>query len=228
MASWLGRIGLAALWIIPALGAGMAMAATSPQMDILTDEAVRSSADTIDVDTVRPIAKPAQPAASRSCAAIRCGRCRCRRADREQGTPDLFGRAPAAAACGRGVAGGTGLCAAAPEGGRRSAAARPGRSRGGRGRRHCDPHGPHAPGRNAGRGNVEARRAQRGAGAAAAGSAGGAARAGGAAAIPPGTGGKLTTPARATPLLLPRAPLDAERRRVGWSLSSSKPRRLTK
>jgi general secretion pathway protein N len=62
MASWLGRIGLAALWIIPALGAGMAMAATSPQMDILTDETVRSSADTIDVDTVRPIAKPAQPA----------------------------------------------------------------------------------------------------------------------------------------------------------------------
>ncbi len=64
MTRWLGRIGLAVLWIIPALGAGGTMAATSSQIDVLSDDAARSSSETVDVGSVRPIAQPA-PAASK-------------------------------------------------------------------------------------------------------------------------------------------------------------------
>ncbi|MGY8683056.1 hypothetical protein Q2941_35575 [Bradyrhizobium sp. UFLA05-153] len=58
----LGRIGLAALWIIPALGAGATMAATSSRIGILSDDTVGNSTDTVDVGAVRPIAKPVQSA----------------------------------------------------------------------------------------------------------------------------------------------------------------------
>ncbi|MBR0713044.1 hypothetical protein [Bradyrhizobium liaoningense] len=60
MARWLGLIGLAVLWALPA-GPG-AMAATSSRIDILPDEAVRGPSETIDVGAVKPIARPAQPA----------------------------------------------------------------------------------------------------------------------------------------------------------------------
>ena len=60
MVGRLGRIGLAALWIIPVLGTGATMAATSSRIDILSDDTVSNSADTVDVGAVRPIAKPAQ------------------------------------------------------------------------------------------------------------------------------------------------------------------------
>ncbi|MGV7214010.1 hypothetical protein [Bradyrhizobium sp. UFLA05-112] len=58
----LGRIGLVALWIIPALGTGATMAVTSSRIDILSDDTVSNSTDTVDVGAVRPIARPAQSA----------------------------------------------------------------------------------------------------------------------------------------------------------------------
>lgn len=42
------------------LGAAGAMAATSPRMDVLSDDAAGNPADSIDVGTMRPIARPAQ------------------------------------------------------------------------------------------------------------------------------------------------------------------------
>src|SRR5262249_13049049 len=57
MARGLG-LGLAVLWIVSAdVGA---IAATSSQIDILSDDAARNTTDTIDVGAVRPIASPAQ------------------------------------------------------------------------------------------------------------------------------------------------------------------------
>ncbi len=60
MAGWLGRAGLAVLWTL--LGGGVTIAATSSRTDILSDDALRNSTDTIDVGAVKPIARPAQPA----------------------------------------------------------------------------------------------------------------------------------------------------------------------
>ncbi|GLR85447.1 hypothetical protein GCM10007857_21580 [Bradyrhizobium iriomotense] len=58
---------MAALWIVPALGAGILgagvpMAATSSRIDILPDDTISNSTDTVDVGAVRPIAKLAQSA----------------------------------------------------------------------------------------------------------------------------------------------------------------------
>ncbi|MGY8668359.1 hypothetical protein Q3C01_39150 [Bradyrhizobium sp. UFLA05-109] len=62
MIARLGRIGLAALWIIPALSTGAMMAATSSRIDMLPEDTVSNSTDTVDVGAMRPIAKPAQSA----------------------------------------------------------------------------------------------------------------------------------------------------------------------
>jgi general secretion pathway protein N len=66
MAKWLRLIALALPWTTPAsvlaLGVGAAVAATSSRVDILSDDDARNSPDTIDVGTVRPIAKPGQAA----------------------------------------------------------------------------------------------------------------------------------------------------------------------
>jgi general secretion pathway protein N len=61
MVKWLGLIGLAVLWIAPAVSAGAATSATSSRIDILPDDATPTAGDTIDIGTVRPIAGPAQP-----------------------------------------------------------------------------------------------------------------------------------------------------------------------
>ena len=59
MARWLALIGLAALWGLPE-----AMAATSSsRIDILPDDVARAPSETIDVGTVKPIARSARPAA---------------------------------------------------------------------------------------------------------------------------------------------------------------------
>lgn len=63
MVGWLGRIGLAALWI-PALGTAATMAATSARIDILPDDTVSNSTDGVEVGSVRPIAKPGQSAST--------------------------------------------------------------------------------------------------------------------------------------------------------------------
>ncbi len=60
MARWPGRVGLAVLGTL--LGGGTTIAATSSRTDILSDDALRNSTDTIDVGAVKPIARPAQPA----------------------------------------------------------------------------------------------------------------------------------------------------------------------
>lgn len=63
MARWPGLIiALAVLCFASALGVRAAIAATLSRMDILSDDAVHNSGDTIDVGKVEPIAKPAQPA----------------------------------------------------------------------------------------------------------------------------------------------------------------------
>ncbi|MGT2501593.1 hypothetical protein ACVOMS_13530 [Bradyrhizobium guangxiense] len=48
------------------LGAAGAMAATSPRMDVLSDDAAGNPADSIDVGTMRPIARPAQQSPARA------------------------------------------------------------------------------------------------------------------------------------------------------------------
>ena len=62
MVRWQGLLGSGALLTAAALGAGAAMGATSSRLDILPDESARGAIDTVDVGTVRPIAKPARPA----------------------------------------------------------------------------------------------------------------------------------------------------------------------
>lgn len=48
------------------LGAAGAMAATSPRMDVLSDDSAGNPADSIDVGTMRPIARPAQQSPARA------------------------------------------------------------------------------------------------------------------------------------------------------------------
>jgi general secretion pathway protein N len=55
---------LAVLCVV--LGAAGAMAATSPRMDVLSDDAAGNPADSIDVGTMRPIARPAQQSPARA------------------------------------------------------------------------------------------------------------------------------------------------------------------
>lgn len=62
MVGWLGRIGLAALWIIPALETAATMAATSARIDILPDDPVSNSIDGVEVGSLRPIATSGQSA----------------------------------------------------------------------------------------------------------------------------------------------------------------------
>ena len=60
MSGWLRSTGLAVLCVV--LGTAEASAATSSRMDILSDDAVSSPAESVDVGAVRPIARPAQAA----------------------------------------------------------------------------------------------------------------------------------------------------------------------
>ncbi|UFW47097.1 MULTISPECIES: hypothetical protein [Bradyrhizobium] len=64
MSGWLRSTGLAALCAAAALaaqGIAEAPAATSSRMDILSDDAAGSPAESVDVGAMRPIAGPAQP-----------------------------------------------------------------------------------------------------------------------------------------------------------------------
>jgi general secretion pathway protein N len=58
MSGWLRPTGLAVLCVV--LGAAGTMAATSSRVDVLSDDAAGSAAESVDVGTVRPIARPAQ------------------------------------------------------------------------------------------------------------------------------------------------------------------------
>lgn len=60
MSGWLKLTGVAALCAV--LGVAETLAATSSRMDILSDDAAGSPAESVDVGTVRPIARPAPPA----------------------------------------------------------------------------------------------------------------------------------------------------------------------
>ncbi|WP_426419420.1 hypothetical protein [Bradyrhizobium genosp. A] len=62
MSGWLGSVGLAVLCAV--LGITESVAATSSRMDILSDEAASSPAESVDVGAVRSIARPA-PATSK-------------------------------------------------------------------------------------------------------------------------------------------------------------------
>src|SRR4051812_45898625 len=62
MSVWLRSVGLAALCAV--LGITESGAATSSRMDILSDDAAGSPAESVDVGAVRPIARPA-PATSK-------------------------------------------------------------------------------------------------------------------------------------------------------------------
>lgn len=167
------------------LGIAETAAATSSRMDILSDDAAPSAADSVDVGTMRPIARlaagceQADPPRQSAVVGAALG------ADRDPGAPDLLGDAPAAAARGRRISGRGGECAYAAQTGRGTAAAAAGRGRGRRGRRHRDLPEPQrsegrapAPGRiaqrlvadrgSAARGDAQAGWSQRGPGAAAA------------------------------------------------------------
>ena len=61
MARWLGLIGLGVL--CAGAGVGAVTAATSSRIDVLPDDLLRAPAESIDIGAVRPIAKPAVPAA---------------------------------------------------------------------------------------------------------------------------------------------------------------------
>jgi general secretion pathway protein N len=61
MAKLLSRGGGIVLCAIAALGVGGAIAATSSRIDVLADGAASDPAATIDVGTVQPIARPAEP-----------------------------------------------------------------------------------------------------------------------------------------------------------------------
>lgn len=58
MSGWLRPTGVAVLCLV--LGAAGAMAATSSRVDVLPDDAAGNPAGSIDVGTMRPIARPAQ------------------------------------------------------------------------------------------------------------------------------------------------------------------------
>lgn len=58
MAGWLRPTGLAVLCVV--LGAAGTMAATSSRVDVLPDDATGHPAESVDVGTMRPIARPAQ------------------------------------------------------------------------------------------------------------------------------------------------------------------------
>lgn len=60
MSAWLRSTGLAVLAVV--LGNAATMAATSSRMDILPDDAAGGPAESVDVGTMRPIARPAQQA----------------------------------------------------------------------------------------------------------------------------------------------------------------------
>jgi hypothetical protein len=94
MARWPGlTIALAVLCFASALGVRAAIAATLSRMDILSDDAVHNSRDTIDVGTMEPIAKPAQPALralSCSTGSPSCSGARGRRCFRWVGGPQVF------------------------------------------------------------------------------------------------------------------------------------------
>ncbi|MDA9499811.1 hypothetical protein XI05_20545 [Bradyrhizobium sp. CCBAU 11357] len=60
MSGWLRPTGLAVLCVV--LGTAGTTAATSSRMDVLSDDAVGSPAESVDVGTIRPIARPAQQA----------------------------------------------------------------------------------------------------------------------------------------------------------------------
>ena len=62
MSGWLGSVGLAVLCTV--LGITGSVAATSSRMDILSDDAASSPAESVDVGAIRPIARPA-PATSK-------------------------------------------------------------------------------------------------------------------------------------------------------------------
>lgn len=63
MSGWLRPTGLAVLGVV--LGNAGTMAATSSRMDILPDDAAVSPAESVDVGTMRPIARPAQQGPSK-------------------------------------------------------------------------------------------------------------------------------------------------------------------
>ena len=63
MSGWLRPTGLAVLCVV--LGIPQAIAATSSRIDVLPDDAAGSPANTVDVGTIRPIARPAQQATAK-------------------------------------------------------------------------------------------------------------------------------------------------------------------
>ncbi|MBR1324483.1 MULTISPECIES: hypothetical protein [Bradyrhizobium] len=60
MSGWLRPTGLAALCMV--LGMAGTMAATSSRVDVLSDDAAGNPAESVDVGTMKPIARPAQQA----------------------------------------------------------------------------------------------------------------------------------------------------------------------
>ncbi|MCK1396962.1 hypothetical protein IVB45_25480 [Bradyrhizobium sp. 4] len=63
MSGWLRPTGLAVLCVV--LGPAGTMAATSSRIDVLSDDAAGSPADSVDVGTMRPIARPPQQASTK-------------------------------------------------------------------------------------------------------------------------------------------------------------------
>ena len=62
MVRWLGLLGAA---LLPVMGLGAAVAATSSRIDILSEDAVSGPSEAIDVSAVRPIASPSQSPADK-------------------------------------------------------------------------------------------------------------------------------------------------------------------
>ncbi|AWM02444.1 hypothetical protein [Bradyrhizobium amphicarpaeae] len=60
MSGWLRPTGLAALYMV--LGTAGTMAATSSRVDVLSDDAAGNPADSVEVGTMKPIARPARQA----------------------------------------------------------------------------------------------------------------------------------------------------------------------